>query len=124
MGKPVGKPVAGQRPQENEDHKAQTTRGPEEIVDDWSDALDPAQLQSSLEDSKRLKKNDLHLSVPSSRSLLPGEQEEQFNEEDASSASSVPKDEADEEESKRSVDTQTAALDALRKIGKIAPKKT
>ena len=93
-------------------------------MDDWSDALDPAQLQSSLEDSKRLKKNDPHLSVPSSRSLLPGEQEGQFNEEGASSTSSVPKDEADEEESKRSVDTQTAALDALRKIGKISPKKT
>ena len=124
LGKPVGKPVAGQRPQENEDHKAQTTREAEEIVDDWSDALDPVQLQSSLENSKRLKKNDPHLSVPSSRSLLPGEQEGQFNEEGASSTSSVPKDEADEEESKRSVDTQTAALDALRKIGKIAPKKT
>ena len=58
LGKPVGKPVTGQRPQENEDHKTQTAREPEEIVDDWSDALDPAQLQSSLADSKRLKKND------------------------------------------------------------------
>jgi hypothetical protein len=120
----VGEPLTGKKPQENGGHKSHAAREPEEIVDDWSDALDPAQLQSSLEDSKRLKKNDPHLSASSSHASLPGEQEVQFNEGDALSASSGSEGEADEEESKRSVDTQTAAMDALRKIGKIAPKKT
>ena len=128
-GVPLGEPMPGRESQESSDAKMQKTsrpEAPEAIVDDWSDAMDPAHLQSSIEDSKRVRKDGPQRCTPAGQSLLPGERESDLNEEAAADPSLVPKDglTKEETESVRAVDTQTAALDALKKIGKIAPKKT
>ena len=102
------RPLRGQA-QENSTKKMQRIRHPEEIVDDWSDALDPQQMHdASPGDPQVPQKNDAQQSV-SSKAVLPGKSQAELKEEDTEIA--------------RTVDTQTAAIDALRKIGKRTPKK-
>ncbi|MEC8338566.1 MAG: FHA domain-containing protein [Planctomycetota bacterium] len=131
VGVPLGEPVADRR----EDGKMQvgssvrSTPLPEEIVDDWSDALDPAQLQSSLEDSNRIDQVDPHFglskaSPPKHEAYHRGAAREQT---DGASAAQNGGNDSEVEQAKESViakDTRTAAMDALRKIGKRPPKKT
>ena len=131
VGVPLGEPVADRR----EDGKTQfgsSVRSipmPEEIVDDWSDALDPAQLQSSLEDSKRIDQEDPHFGL----SKAPSPRHEAHHrgagrdQTDGASATQKGGNDSEVEQAKESViakDTRTAAMDALRKIGKTPPKKT
>ena len=118
------RPLRGQA-QENSTKKMQRIRHPEEIVDDWSDALDPQQMhEASLEDSQVEQKIDPQQSV-SSKAVLPGKSEAELKEGDCASQASALKGRAPEEDTEiaRTVDTQTAAIDALRKIGKRTPKK-
>ncbi|MEC7695605.1 MAG: FHA domain-containing protein [Planctomycetota bacterium] len=131
VGVPLGEPVADRR----EDGKTQvgssvrSTPLPEEIVDDWSDALDPAQLQSSLEDSNRIDQVDPHFglskaSSPKHEAYHRGAGRDQT---DGASAAQNGGNDSEVEQAKESViakDTRTAAMDALRKIGKRPPKKT
>ena len=104
----------------------QGVQPPEEIVDDWSDALDPVQLQSSLEDAKWIKHDDPHLDISAPPSKVTGaEQTERTREQAADSALNQEKSRiADHGESRTAKDTRTAAMDALRKIGKTTHKKT
>ena len=118
--------VRGQT-QENSVEKAQRIRQPEEIVDDWSDALDPQQMHdASPGDPQVEQKIDPQRSVSGSKAVLPGESEAELKEGDCSSQASALKGRAPKEDTEiaRTVDTQTAAIDALRKIGKRTPKKT
>ena len=65
VGVPHGEPVA-ERCKDGKKQVGSNVRStplPEEIVDDWSDAFDPAQLQSSLEDSKRNQQEDPHFGL-------------------------------------------------------------
>ena len=131
IGVPLGEPV----PDRGTDGKTQvgsnvrSTPLPEEIVDDWSDALDPAQLQSSLEDSKRIQQEDPHFGL----SKVPSPRHEAHHrgtardQADGASAAQNRENDSEVEQAKESViakDTRTAAMDALRKIGKTPPKKT
>jgi pSer/pThr/pTyr-binding forkhead associated (FHA) protein len=123
-GVPLDGSVRGHT-QENSTGKAQRIRHPEEIVDDWSDALDPQQMHdASPGDPQVPQKNDAQQSV-SSKAVLPGKSQAELKEGDCASQASALKDRAPEEDTEiaRSVDTQTAAIDALRKIGKRTPKK-
>ena len=120
------RPLRGQA-QENSTEKMQRIRHPEEIVDDWSDALDPLQMHdASPGDPQVPQKIDPQRSVSGSKAVLPGESEAELKEGDCSSQASALKGGAPKEDTEigRSVDTQTAAIDALRKIGKRTPKKT
>ena len=130
VGVPPGEPVADRR----EDGKTQvgsnirSTPLPEEIVDDWSDALDPAQLQSSMEASKRIKQEDPHfgLAQASSHRHEARHRGADRNQADSASAAQNAGNDSEVEQAKESViakDTRTAAMDALRKIGKTPPKK-
>jgi hypothetical protein len=125
-GVPLDGGVRGQT-QENSTEKVQRIRQPEEIIDDWSDALDPQQMHdASPGDPQVAQKNDAQQSASSSKAVLPGQSEAELKEGDCASQASVLKGEVSEEDTEigRSVDTQTAAIDALRKIGKRTPKKT
>ena len=116
---------APEQTQKNTAGKAQRIRQPEEIIDDWSDALDPQQMHdASPGDPQVPQKNDAQQSV-SSKAVLPGKSQAELKEGDCASQASALKDRAPEEDTEiaRSVDTQTAAIDALRKIGKRTPKK-
>lgn len=131
VGVPLGEPVSDRR----EDGKTQvgsnvrSTPLPEEIVDDWSDALDPAQLQSSLEDSKRIQQEDPHFGLSKAPSPLREAHHRGTARDQADGASAAQNggNDSEVEQAKESViakDTRTAAMDALRKIGKTPPKKT
>ena len=125
-GVPLDGGVRGQT-QENSTEKVQRIRQPEEIIDDWSDALDPQQMHdASPGDPQVPQKIDPQQSASSSKAVLPGQSEAELKEGDCASQASVLKGEVSEEDTEigRSVDTQTAAIDALRKIGKRTPKKT
>ena len=133
IGVPLGEPV----PDRGTDGKTQvgsnvrSTPLPEEIVDDWSDALDPAQLQSSLEDSKRIKQEDPHFGLSQVPSPMlqqeahhRGVPRDQLGGSPAAQNESIDSEVEQAQESVIAKDTRTAAMDALRKIGKTPPKKT
>ena len=138
IGVPIGEPVAdrGTDRKTQVDSNVRSTPLPEEIVDDWSDALDPAQLQSSLEDSKRTKQEDPHFGVskaPSPMQQQPMLQQEahhrgaardQVGGSPAAQNEGIDSEVEQAQESVIAKDTRTAAMDALRKIGKTPPKKT
>ena len=126
-GVPLDDRKAPEQTQKNTAGKAQRIRQPEEIIDDWSDALDPQQMHdASPGDPQVPQKIDPQQSASSSKAVLPGKSQAELKEGDCASQASVLKGEVSEEDTEigRSVDTQTAAIDALRKIGKRTPKKT
>ena len=111
------------------DSKTEHSPPPEQIVDDWSDALDPDQMQSSMENLKVLRSDDPHIDASRTKAKSTD-----VNESENTSAVTDAATQRDAGEKGSGVsehdgsgpakDTRTAAMDALRKIGKAEHKKT
>ena len=71
-----------------------------------------------------MKKDDPQLGVSDSGSMRTGKSDAQIPHGDGRSLSSEPTHGVAKEDGRRAKDTQTAAKDALRKLGKITPKKS